>query len=351
MRQKELTEIEKALIVAYHEEGRSFAWIGHKLSRSKYTIRDAYNRVKSRGTYTNEPRPGRPPLLSPVAERALKRSATGSREKRRIPLAEIGSNATPPVSKRTAQRTLKKFNMKRCLETQKIVLDEDKAAVRLKWCRAHVKWTVSDWQKVVWSDECSVSRYSDAGRLWVTRTSHERWSSECVMQKGGGARISSMFWGCFYAGTLGPIVPMDGSVTAANYLDIIQSTIPEVLDLMPGSPGEGIFMQDNATVHKAHIVLQWLDATGYTYIKDWPPYSPDLNPIEHVWRRLKQLFGQQHSALRHSTRGPAYIQARLKEEIPKLWQQIDSDFLQELVESMPRRIRACIKAGGYYTKY
>ena len=47
-------------------------------------------------------------------------------------------------------------------------------------------------------------------------------------------------------------------------------------------------MQDGVGVHKRKELVAWLKEKGYN-ILEWPPYSPDLNPIEHVWAELKKL--------------------------------------------------------------
>ena len=72
-----------------------------------------------------------------------------------------------------------------------------------------------------------------------------------------------------------------------------------------------------------------------------PPYSPDLNVIEHLWSHIKgKLKGK-----RFATKIDLWYFVRSE------WRKISLQILKDLVDSMPRRIQAVIQAKGGPTKY
>lgn len=57
-------------------------------------------------------------------------------------------------------------------------------------------------------------------------------------------------------------------------------------DLMPKLPPRSVVILDNATFHKSETMKHNLEKQGHTLLY-LPPYSPDLNPIEHKWAQAK----------------------------------------------------------------
>jgi hypothetical protein len=96
-------------------------------------------------------------------------------------------------------------------------------------------------------------------------------------------------------------------------------------------------MQDNAPIHTSKAVAKWfLDFS--IPITDWPPFSPDLNPIENVWFQLKKTVLELHPELVGATgKSEEDIQA-LERALVEAWDALPDKLFENLVKSMKKRV-------------
>ncbi len=151
-----------------------------------------------------------------------------------------------------------------------------------------------------------------------------------------------MVWGVFSWHTLGPLVPIEHCLNATVYLSIVADHVhpfmTTVYHLLM------YFQQDNAPCHKAQMISDWFleHDNEFTLLK-WPPQSPDLNPIEHLWdveEREIHIMDVQ----------PTNLQ-QLRDAIMSIWTKISEECFQHLLEYMPRRIKAVLKTKVGPTRY
>ncbi|GFX06328.1 transposable element Tcb2 transposase [Trichonephila clavipes] len=94
---------------------------------------------------------------------------------------------------------------------------------------------------------------------------------------------------------------------------------------------EFLFMEDNSRPHRANIVDECLQSEDITRI-DCPAYSPDLNPIEHVWDMLGRRIAARQT--------PPTCLPELRRTLLDEWCNIPQDQIDNLIFSMPRH---CVK--------
>ena len=99
-------------------------------------------------------------------------------------------------------------------------------------------------------------------------------------------------------------MPVEAAADAAvftAYLDRV--LLPKLREAQP----DAVLVMDNLAAHKTPAVRALLDASGFAY-RYLPSYSPDLNPIEQAWAKVKgklrQAAARTANAL-HTALGPA----------------------------------------------
>ena len=286
---------------------------------------------------------GRPSKLSPANTRhAIHLIQTGKAENAAQitnPLADI---INQPLSTKTIRRTLKKAGMRAVVKRKRSFLSKRHRRARLDWAIAHQDWTVEDWKQVVYSDETKINRFGSDGRTITWKMVGEGLSDRLVegtLKFGGG---SLMMWGCMLWEGVGYACKIDGKMDANLYVQILDEDLQASIECYDKSSEDIIFQQDNDPKHTSRKAKTWFQDNDIKVLP-WPAQSPDLNPIEHLWGHLKRR-------LKEYDHPPGGI-LELWERVEKEWNKIPAEECQKLIESMPRRVTAVLRAKGGYTKY
>ncbi|GFU70036.1 HTH_Tnp_Tc3_2 domain-containing protein [Trichonephila clavipes] len=145
-------------------------------------------------------------------------------------------------------------------------------AVSTGFCRPRATWSVTDWRRVIFSDESRFSLSADDHRTCL--------EAQRPAVRSGIERHTAISQGVTVSwDTRSSLVVLQGTLTARRYVDDILT--PIVLPMLSSRPG-AIYQQDNARPHTARLSQQCLQ--GYDVLP-WPARSPDLSPIEHAWTR------------------------------------------------------------------
>ena len=97
---------------------------------------------------------------------------------------------------------------------------------------------------------------------------------------------------------------------------------------------EGFFLKDNARIHIAKITEPWLESHGIQ-VAEHPPHSPDLNPIEHIWKAMKSILRRDHRYLK-GLKDNAESRVIFIRALKAVWWAVPLGLIDGLIHSMPR---------------
>ena len=148
-----------------------------------------------------------------------------------------------------------------------------------------------------------------------------------------------MLWGCFSASGPGNLVKVDGIMKKEQYIKILEENIKQSAEKL--HLGENwTYQQDNDPKHTAKSVKKWFRDNDVD-ILEWPSQSPDLNPIENLWRELKTgVMARKPFNLKD-------LETFAKEE----WANIPVETCKNLVSKYKNRLEAVITNRSFSIDY
>ncbi len=318
-------------IVEQYQKGVSQRKNAKSLKLSSSTVHNIIQRFRESGTISVRKGQGRKTILDARDLRALRRHCITYRN---ATVMEITTWAQEYFQKTlsvyTIHRAIRHCRLKLYRSKNKPYLSMILKRRRFLWAKAHLKWTAAKWKTVLWSDESKFEvLFGKLGRH-VIRTKEDKDNPSCY-QRSVQKPASLMVWGCMSACGMGSLHIWKGTINAERYIQVLeQHMLPSRRCLFQGRPC--IFQHDNARPHTASITTSWLRRRRIRVLK-WPACSPDLPPIENIWRIIKR---------------------KMRQRRPKTVEQLEACIRQEwdnipIPKLSPQTFADCYKKRGCHT--
>ena len=286
---------------------------------------------------------GRPKALSDRHERYAVNLITSGQcstavEANNMLKAKFGAE----VSTQTVRRALVRYEYSGRVKRRKPWLSKTNKKKRMSFAKMYKGWTISDWKRVIFSDESKFCLFGSDGKKYCWRKPGEEFEErnlQPTVKHGGG---SVVVWGCITADGVGNLVRIEGNMDALLYQQILSDDLLATLEWYEYEADSIIFQHDNDPKHTANSTKEWLHENRITVL-GWPPQSPDLNPIEHIWNEVDRRL-QEYSNKPKNKDG-------LWERLVEVWNGIGPEFCFKLVQSVPKRVDEVFMRRGGCTKY
>ena len=219
-------------------------------------------------------------------------------------------------------------------------LTDDHKRQRRSFAEGYQRLTEDDWCKIIFSDEKTFIGYGRSGQRWVRRPVGEATNpAYSVPEKPHPVGVPA--WACFSAMGPGYMAMYDGSLKAADLRDILRDyLVPTFREHFPDEPTRWMLWDNDPGRHMSTVVKIFLHTQGITCL-DFPPYSPDLNPIENLWADMDKRMQDQL----------ADTKEEMEQVVQRVWAETTAEQCRKLARSMPHRIAQVIERGGAYTDY
>ncbi|GFU93526.1 transposable element Tcb1 transposase [Trichonephila clavipes] len=337
---KHLDEFLRGRIIGRLEYGRTQLEVSEELGIAQSVISRLWKRFQDDGKVSRCCSTGRLLVTMPNEDQYLAVTAKRNRRSTASDLScQISSATGTTVSRQTVYRRLGHIGLYARRPVRCVPLTATHYRLRLTWSREHALW-IPQQSCLMFSDESRFSLQSDSRRTLIRRAPGTRYHQENTIERHRYGGAGWLVWGGIILGSRTDLHVQSVMMTGHIYRDVI---LEQHVRLFRGAMGaEFLFMDDNARPHRANIVDECLQSEDITRM-DWPAYSPDSNPIEHVL----DMFGRR-IAVRQP---PPICLPELRKALLDEWCNIPQDQIDNFILSMPRRCKACVASSGRHTPY
>jgi hypothetical protein len=261
----------------------------------------------------------------------------------------------PRVSTDTVRRALKRTGARCYVKRKKPALSKRNMEKRRQFAREHARWDVNKWKRVIFSDETQCVLNYNKGRQPVWDLAGRPFSARRVQPRPQTKPAEKvMIWACM--GPTGVLAweAYTAPFNADKYINILKRNLRKAVTAHDNDAelvSELFFQDDNAPQHRAERIKKDIDKLSEELdieFMEWPPKSPDLNPIENFWSILKQKLRDAGPFPDRDTLlfeiGCIITAINAKEDEKR--ERGEEDMFSEMYKSMPHRMRRVLENKG-----
>ncbi|GFX68280.1 transposable element Tcb1 transposase [Trichonephila clavipes] len=188
----QLSEFERGLIIGMKTAGWSTRRVAGQVDRSECAVGNCWEQWTREDTHARKTGSG---ATRKTTRREYRRIVRQALVDPTLTRSTIRADVGVAIAPQTISRYLVEANLKSKRPFRALPLTPEHRQLRLQWCQARSMWNVTDWQKVVFSNESRFVLLTHDNRVRVWRRPGERYNSHHTVPRHTARIAGVMVWG------------------------------------------------------------------------------------------------------------------------------------------------------------